>query len=75
MTYIDLIGLVGMILVFLSFIVKRWLWLYLFNASGAAFLALYAYLEGNMIFLLVELGILFFLSYRLVQEAGSREAG
>ena len=61
----------GMILVFLSFIVKRWVWLYSFNMSGALLLAIYAYLQGDMIFTVVEAGIVLFLLYRLLNELKS----
>ncbi|MCE4599118.1 MAG: hypothetical protein F7C81_02860 [Desulfurococcales archaeon] len=63
-----LIGLAGMILVFASFIVKRWTWLYTFNASGATLLALYALLRDDAIFFVVEVGIVMFLLYKLSRE-------
>ncbi|MCE4624305.1 MAG: hypothetical protein F7C35_00365 [Desulfurococcales archaeon] len=70
---VELIGLAGMILVFLSFIVKRWVWLYTFNMSGALLLAIYAYLQGDIIFTVVEAGIVMFLLYRLVNELRSQD--
>ncbi len=65
------IGLVGVVLVFASFVVKDWRWLYSFNMSGAALLAVYAYLTGSMVFLVVEAGIVAFLAYRLYNELTS----
>ena len=64
-----------MILVFLSFIVKDWRWLYSFNLSGALLLTLYAYLRRDPIFTVVELGIAVFLAYRLFQEIKDRDRG
>ncbi len=72
---VELLGLLGMILVFLSFIVKDWRWLYSFNLSGALLLTLYAYLRRDPIFTIVELGIALFLAYRLVEELKSRRVG
>ncbi|MEB3764717.1 MAG: hypothetical protein GSR77_00920 [Desulfurococcales archaeon] len=71
MDYIDgnqLLGLLGMILVFVSFIVKDWKWLYTFNMSGATILAIYAYLNNDPIFTIVEAGIVLFLAIRLARE-------
>ncbi len=64
----SLVGLSGMFFVFLSFIIKKWIWLYTFNLTGTSLLALYAYLKHDLIFLIVEAGLVFFLSYRLVNE-------
>lgn len=69
---VEIIGLAGMILVFLSFIVKKWVWLYAFNMSGATLLTVYAYLRGDAIFTVVELGIVLFLLYRLLGELAGR---
>lgn len=63
-----LVGLAGMMLVFASFVVKKWLWLYSFNLSGASLLALYAWLRRDYIFLVVEAGLAIFLAYRLLSE-------
>ena len=68
----DLLGLTGMILVFASFIVKDWRWLYSFNMTGAALLAAYAYILDNKVFLAVETGIVAFLAYRLAGEIRGR---
>jgi len=65
---VQTIGLVGMILVFLSFLVKKWTWLYTFNMSGAILLTIYAYLKKDIIFTIVEVGIVAFLLYRLAGE-------
>ena len=68
----ELLGLAGMVLVFASFIVKRWTWLYAFNMSGAILLTLYAYLRGDPVFTAVEAGIVGFLAYRLLRETKSQ---
>ncbi len=68
----ELLGLAGMVLVFASFIVKRWTWLYAFNMSGAILLTLYAYLRGDPVFTAVEAGIVGFLAYRLLRETQSQ---
>ncbi len=66
-----------MLLVFASFIVKRWTWLYAFNMTGAILLTLYAYLRGDPVFTVVEAGIVVFLAYRLYQElrGAARDSG
>ena len=69
--YTEAIGIVGMLLVFASFVVKDWRWLYSFNLSGAVLLTLYAYLRRDGVFFVVELGISAFLAYRLVRELRS----
>ncbi len=63
-----LVGLAGMLLVFTSFVVKRWVWLYGFNLAGTLLLTLYAILIGDPIFTVVEAGIAVFLAYRLLGE-------
>ncbi len=63
-----LLGLAGMLLIFTSFIVKRWLWLYLFNLSGTLLLTAYAVIIGDPVFTIVEAGIALFLAYRLFIE-------
>jgi len=72
---VQAIGLAGMLLVFASFIVKRWTWLYTLNMAGAALLTLYAYLQGDPIFTVVEAGIVAFLAYRLWGELRERRGG
>jgi len=72
---VQLLGLAGMALVFMSFIVKKWTWLYAFNMSGAILLTVYAYLRGDPVFTVVELGIVIFLLYRLLGELRERERG
>ncbi len=69
----QLLGLLGMLLVFASFIVKDWKWLYTFNMSGAMILAYYAYLNNDPIFTAVEAGIVGFLAYRLYNELSSNK--
>ena len=68
MDSVQMLGVAGMLLVFASFIVKRWVWLYSFNMTGAILLAVYAYLKGDYVFLVVESGIVGFLAYRLLGE-------
>lgn len=68
---VQAIGLAGVTLVFASFVVKDWRWLYSFNMGGAALLAVYAYLTASMVFLVVEAGIMAFLAYRLYNELTS----
>ncbi|MCE4602998.1 MAG: hypothetical protein F7C08_03265 [Desulfurococcales archaeon] len=65
---VQALGVAGMLLVFASFIVKRWAWLYGFNMSGAILLTFYAYLRGDPVFVVVEAGIVAFLAYRLYVE-------
>ena len=71
---VEALGLAGMLLVFASFIVKRWTWLYAFNMTGALLLTVYAYLQGDPIFTVVEAGIVAFLAYRLAMELKGRRA-
>ncbi len=68
MTPEKLLGLAGMLLIFASFIVKRWLWLYVFNLSGTILLTIYAIIIGDPVFTVVEAGIALFLGYRLLTE-------
>jgi len=69
---LDLLGFAGLILVFLSFVVRKWVWLYSFNMSGAVLLTVYALLRGNIVFTILELGIALFLAHRLINEVRSR---
>ncbi len=71
----EILGLMGMLLVFASFIVKDWKWLYSFNMAGATLLAIYAHLNGDIIFTVVEAGIVVFLAYRLANEIRNRRGG
>ena len=72
MDSVTLIGLTGMALVFASFTVKRWAWLYSFNMSGAIVLAVYAAMRGDPIFVAVEAGLAAFLAHKLYRELSSR---
>ena len=69
---VEALGLLGMILVFISFIVKDWKWLYTFNMSGALVLTIYAWLRRDAVFTIVEAGIFLFLLYRLAEELRAR---
>ncbi len=69
---VEVIGFIGLILVFVSFVVKSWIWLYVFNMSGSTILALYAYLRGDLVFTILEAGIVIFLVRRLVSELRQR---
>ncbi|GAB6147572.1 hypothetical protein JCM10135_01130 [Stetteria hydrogenophila] len=71
---VQAVGVAGVILVFASFIVKDWRWLYSFNMSGALLLAVYAYLTGSTVFLVVESGLAVYLAYRLYAELSSRRS-
>ncbi|MEM0366284.1 MAG: hypothetical protein QXR02_02310 [Acidilobaceae archaeon] len=62
-----IIGLIGLILVFTSFTVRNWIWLYIFNMTGTLLLTIYAYTIGNIIFTVLEGGLVVFLTYRLLQ--------
>ncbi|MEB3859719.1 MAG: hypothetical protein LRS43_00755 [Desulfurococcales archaeon] len=73
MEHATLIGIAGLLLVFTSFTVKNWLWLYSFNLTGALLLTLYAYLIRDPIFTIVEAGISGFLAYRLLSELKRRK--
>jgi len=72
---VEALGLAGMLLVFASFTVRRWAWLYAFNMSGAVLLTLYAYLRGDPVFTAVEAGIVAFLAYRLASELARKRGG
>jgi len=71
----ELLGLAGMLLVFASFLVKRWVWLYSLNMSGALLLTLYAYLRRDPVFTIVEAWITGFLAFRLVSELREKLGG
>jgi len=66
LSYVEAIGLIGLVLVFASFIIRNWVWLYALNLSGALMLAVYAFLVGNTIFLILQCGIALLLTYRLI---------
>lgn len=66
MSCVESLGIIGLILVFASFIIKKWIWLYALNLSGAILLAIYAHLVGNTIFFILQCGISILLSYRLI---------
>lgn len=73
MSYVESIGVIGLILVFASFVVKKWTWLYAFNLSGALLLSVYAYLVGNIIFFVLQCGISVLLSCRLIASVKNKE--
>jgi len=62
------LGYVGLLLVFTSFVVKRWEWLYAFNMSGAVILSIYAFIKGEAVFFILQTGIAVFLAYRFINE-------
>ncbi|MCE4600909.1 MAG: hypothetical protein F7C38_05020 [Desulfurococcales archaeon] len=62
------LGVAGMLLVFASFTVRNWLWLYTLNLAGTLLLDLYAVLQGDPVFTLLETGIALFLLYRVGNE-------
>ncbi len=67
-----MVGVAGMLLVFASFIVKDWRWLYSLNLAGSLTLLFYAYLRGDPVFVVVEAGIVGMLAYRLYGEVTGR---
>lgn len=69
---VDILGYIGLTLVFTSFIVRRWVWLYTFNMLGAIILATYAYLIGNLVFTVLEAGLSFYLLLRLLEVLRGR---
>ncbi len=72
--WIDVIGYVGLGLVFASFIIKRWTWLYTLNAIGATLLTIYAYLIGNHVFTILEGGLAAYLVARICSEYRARSS-
>lgn len=66
LSYMEVVGLIGLVLVFASFVIRNWVWLYALNLSGALMLAVYAFLVGNIIFLVLQCGIALLLTYRLI---------
>ena len=70
---VTVIGLMGAMLVFTSFIMKKWVWLYSLNLSGATLLLINAYLTKNLVFLVLQSGIVALLSYRLIRELKFRK--
>jgi len=75
MDAVQALGLAGILLVFASFIMKRWTWLYALNMAGATLLTVYAYLRGDPIFTVLQAGIVAFLAYRLWRELRERRGG
>lgn len=72
MTATQAIGIVGMLLVFASFIAKNWIWLYSLNLMGSTLLMLYAILNKDPVFTILEAGIVSLLVYRLIGEVKRR---
>ncbi|MCE4618792.1 MAG: hypothetical protein F7C37_05040 [Desulfurococcales archaeon] len=64
----QLIGVIGMLLVFTSFTIRNWIWLYMFNLLGTLLLDVYAIIRRDAVFAALETGIAIFLAYRLVDE-------
>ena len=69
---VGVLGVTGMILVLISFIVKDWRWLYSFNMTGAFLLTIYAYMNRDMVFTVLEAVIVGIQAYRLMGELKSR---
>lgn len=67
----ELIGYLGMLFVFTSFIIRNWLWLHVLNGIGTALLLIYALVLGNHVFAIVEGGVLALLAYRVYQDLKS----
>jgi len=70
--FTEVLGYLGLCLVFASFAVKRWSWLYTLNGMGAVVLAIYAYLVGNTVFTLLESVLAAYLFTKLYREYRSR---
>jgi len=68
------LGYIGLGLVFASFVIKRWTWLYTLNALGATVLAIYAHLVGNTVFTILEGGLAIYLLTKLYSEYKSRSS-
>ncbi len=68
----DVLGYLGLCLVFASFLVKRWSWLYTLNGLGASILAVYAYMIGNKVFTILESVLALYLFAKLYREYRSR---
>ena len=69
---VEMIGVTGMLLVFTSFIAKNWVWLYSLNLTGSTLLMLYAILNHDPVFTILEAGIVALLIYRLTGEIRRR---
>lgn len=65
---VQLIGVIGMLLVFTSFTIRNWMWLYMFNLLGTLLLDVYAIIRRDAVFAALESGIALFLAYRLIGE-------
>jgi signal transduction histidine kinase len=70
----ELIGYLGMLFVFTSFIIRNWLWLHVLNGIGTALLLIYALILGNRVFAIVEGGVLALLAYRVYQDLKSGDS-
>lgn len=64
----QIVGVCGMLLVFASFTIRKWIWLYSLNLAGTLLLDAYAIMRRDNVFAALELGIALFLTYRLINE-------
>lgn len=62
------IGVAGMLLVFASFLIRNWVWLYGLNLAGTLLLDVYAVIRRDAVFATLESGIALVLVYRFIRE-------
>ena len=68
LTSSSFIGFAGLILVFISFTVRKFHWIYGVNIIGTGLLEIYSIILGNFVFIAAEGMILVVLSYRFARE-------
>lgn len=66
------IGVAGMLLVFASFLIRNWVWLYGLNLAGTLLLDVYAVIRRDAVFATLESGIALVLVYRFTREIRGR---
>lgn len=68
-----LIGAAGLVLVLISFSVRKFLWIYSFNLTGTLLLLAYSIILGDPIFITLQISIGLILIYRLFNELKSKK--
>ena len=71
---VEIIGLAGLILVFLSFTRKKWWWVYGLNGTGSLLLTTYAILLRNLVFTILEAGLTLYLFTKFIREVRGSSA-